>query len=133
MDWNTLLFQIFELCLIPLLGILTNYLVQYIKEKTKDISAKNDNGILNKYTELLSATITNCVIATNQTYVETLKTQGSFDLEAQKKAFEMTYDAVISILSDDAKEYLTNIYGDLKVYITNMIETEVYKNKLIIK
>ena len=133
MDWNTLIFQIFELCLIPLLGILTNYLIQLIKEKTKDISAKNDNELLNKYIEMLSNTITNCVTATNQTYVEALKLQGSFDAEAQKEAFNMTYNAVVEILNNDAKEYLTSIYGDLKVYITNMIEAEVYKNKLIVK
>lgn len=133
MDWSNLIYQIIEICVIPLLGVLVAYLVQYIQVKTKDIITKNDNELLNKYISMLSDTVVSCVMATNQTYVETLKTQGSFDLEAQKKAFEMTYDAVISILSDDAKEYLTNIYGDLKVYITNMIETEVYKNKLIIK
>ena len=42
---------------------------------------------LNKYLKMLSETITKCVIATNQTYVETLKKQGKFDEEAQKIAF----------------------------------------------
>jgi hypothetical protein len=32
-------------------------------------------------------TITNCVIATNQTYVNSLKEQGKFDEAAQKEAF----------------------------------------------
>ncbi|MGN1342622.1 MAG: hypothetical protein ACI4VL_05300 [Bacilli bacterium] len=41
----------------------------------------------------------------------------------------MTYNSVISILTDDAKVYLTSIYGDLNAYITNMIEAEVNKNK----
>ena len=36
---------------------------------------------------MLSETITKCVVATNQTYVETLKKQGKFDKEAQKIAF----------------------------------------------
>ena len=78
---------------------------------------------------MLSNTICECVIATNQTYVDSLKAQGKFDIEAQKKAFEMTYNSVINILTDDAKLYLTNIYGDLNTYITNMIEAEVNKNK----
>jgi hypothetical protein len=43
----------------------------------------------------------------------------------------MTYNAVIAILSTEAKEYLTNIYGDLSIYIANMIEVEVNKNKTI--
>ena len=84
---------------------------------------------MNKYLTMLSNTIIDCVIATNQTYVESLKKQGKFDLEAQKVAFEMTYNAVINVLSSDAKTYLSNIYGDLNKYITNMIEAEVNKNK----
>ena len=74
-------------------------------------------------------TISACVIATNQTYVNSLKGQNAFDAEAQKKAFEMTYNAVIAVLSEDAKDYLTNIYGDLSVYIMNMIEAEVNRSK----
>jgi len=34
---------------------------------------------VNKYVKMLSDIITKCVIATNQTYVETLKKQGKFD------------------------------------------------------
>ena len=37
----------------------------------------------------------------------------------------MTYEAVISILSDDAKVYLTNVIGDLQLYITELIEAQV--------
>jgi hypothetical protein len=42
----------------------------------------------------------------------------------------MTYNAVIKVLSAEATEYLTSIYGDLSVYITNMIEAEVNRNKV---
>ena len=78
---------------------------------------------------MLNRTITECVIATNQTYVEALKQQGKFDAEAQKIAFQMTSKAVLDILSEDAKEYLNATIGDLNVYITNKIEAEVNLNK----
>ena len=129
MEWMVILQQIFELCIIPLLGIVTFYIVQFIKTKTEELNANNSNEVLNKYIEMLSNTICECVIATNQTYVDSLKKQGKFDIEAQKKAFEMTYNSVINILTDEAKVYLTSIYGDLTAYITNMIEAEVNKNK----
>ena len=58
------------------------------------------------------------------------KNKNAFDAEAQKVAFEMTYNAVIKVLSAEATEYLTSIYGDLSVYITNMIEAEVNRNKV---
>ena len=129
MEWLTILYKIFEVCVIPLLGVLTVYIVKFIQKKTQELNSKNENELMNKYLTMLSNTIIDCVIATNQTYVESLKKQGKFDLEAQKVAFEMTYNAVINVLSSDAKTYLSNIYGDLNKYITNMIEAEVNKNK----
>ena len=129
MEWMIILQQVFELCIIPLLGIITFYVVQFIKTKTEELNSNNSNEVLSKYIEMLSNTICECVIATNQTYVDSLKKQGKFDAEAQKKAFEMTYNSVINILTDEAKVYLTSIYGDLTAYITNMIEAEVNKNK----
>lgn len=129
MEWMALLQQIFELCIVPLLGVVTCYIVNYIKAKTKELNTNNSNEILTKYLTMLSDTVCDCVIATNQTYVNSLKNQNAFDAEAQKQAFEMTYNAVVSVLSDDAKEYLTNVYGDLSIYITNMIEAEVNRNK----
>ena len=128
-----MLSQIFEVCVIPLLGILTAYLVQYIATKKDALIKQNDNALAAKYITMLSKTITDCVIATNQTYVDSLQAQGKFDAEAQKKAFNMTLTAVLSILNDEAKEYLTAIYGDLNTYITKQIEAAVNKNKTTIE
>jgi hypothetical protein len=41
----------------------------------------------------------------------------------------MTFDAVMAVLTDDAKNYLVNIYGDLSAYITTKIEAEVNLSK----
>lgn len=131
MDWMLMLYQIFELCIIPLLGVLTMYLVQYIKIKSQEIADKTDSNLADKYIQMLADTITTCVIATNQTYVESLKRQGKFDAKAQKEAFNLTYDAVMAVLTDEAKHYLTAIYGDLTAYITTRIEAEVNVSKII--
>lgn len=133
MDFTELVQQIFTICVIPLLGILTKFLVDFIKVKSEEILGKVDNDLADKYIKMLTETITDCVVATNQTYVNSLKEQGKFDLEAQKVAFEMTCNSVLAILSDDAKEYLTNIFGDLAVYIKNKIEVSVNENRLVIK
>lgn len=131
MDWIVMLYQIFELCVIPLLGVLTMYLVQFIRKKSQEITDKTDSELADKYIRMLTDTITTCVIATNQTYVESLKKQGKFDAEAQKEAFKLTYEAIMSVLTDEAKNYLTSIYGDLTAYITSRIEAEVNVSKII--
>ena len=125
MSWLEILAQIFEVCIIPLLGVLTVYLVSYINKKKDELVEKSENEILDKYLNMLAETINTCVIATNQTYVDSLKKNGSFDTEAQKKAFEDTKQAVLEILGEDAIEYLNNAIGDLNVYITQKIESTV--------
>ena len=49
--------------------------------------------------------------------------------EAEKKAFELTYNKIMNVLTEEAKEYLTAIYGDLEIYITTKIESEVKSHK----
>ena len=130
MEWQELLTAIFEVCIIPLLGILTTFFVKWVNAKSEEIKTNIDDATLKKYMDMLSDTITSCVVATNQTYVEALKAQGKFDAEAQEVAFQMTSTAVIEILSDEAKIYLTTAVGDLNTYITKKIEAEVNGNKI---
>lgn len=124
MDQN-LINQLFQVCLIPMLSALTTFVVIWIKAKSAELQKKTNNDILNKYVQMATDTITNCVIATNQTYVNSLKEQGKFDEAAQKEAFQRTYQAVLLILSDDAKEYLNNAFGDLNKYLQEKIESTV--------
>ena len=123
MEITELVKQIFEVCLFPLLGVLTTFLILFINKKSQELKAQTDNELYHKYIDMLEETVVNCVIATNQTYVDSLKKQGKFDLEAQKEAFSRTYNQVMLILADDAKVYLESAVGDLNAYITNMIET----------
>ena len=129
MNYGELITCIFQVCIIPLLTVLTTYFVKWVNAKSAEIKVNIDDAEMVKYVDMLNRTITECVIATNQTYVETLKQQGKFDAEAQKIAFQMTSKAVLDILSEDAKEYLTEAVGDLNLYITQKIEAEVKVNK----
>lgn len=121
--------QIIQVCVIPLFGILTKYLVDYLTAKRDEINSKTDNETAQKYTNMIYQTVVDCVIATNQTYVDSLKKSGSFDEAAQKEAFNRTMNAIMTILSDDAKEYITEATGDLNTYLTQLIESEVNKRK----
>lgn len=121
--------QIIQVCVIPLLGILTKYLVDYLTAKRNEINSKTDNETAQKYTNMIYQTVVDCVIATNQTYVDSLKKSGSFDEAAQKEAFNRTMNAIMTIISDDAKEYITEATGDLNTYLTQLIESEVNKRK----
>lgn len=129
MEWNTILMDIFEVVLLPLLGILTGVIIKWINLKTKEITDVSTNELVNKYVDMLSETIIDCVKATNQTYVSSLKAEGKFTAEAQAEAFNRTLEAINSILTEEAKIYLATVYGDLNAYITQKIEAEVLNAK----
>lgn len=129
MDWTEILQNLFVVVIIPLLGLITKYLVQFFAVKNEEIKATTDNETFRKYFDMLNKTISNCVVATNQTYVDALKDKNAFTAEAQKEALQKTYNAIMAILSEDAKDYLSNATGDLQSYIMNLIEAQVKENK----
>ena len=125
MDWLKILQEIFTVCIIPLLGILTKYLVDWIQTKKNNLIQQEENEIKQRYIEILASTIETCVIATNQTYVNALKDKNAFTPEAQKEAFEITKNAILTILGEEGQNYLKQIYGDLNIYIMKEIEKNV--------
>lgn len=112
-----------------LFGYLTIVIVNFIKTKGEEVKAKTNNEIATKYTDMIVDTVSRCVVATNQTYVNSLKNQGNFNIEAQEKAFQMTLDTVLAILSDDAKAYINETTGDITTYLTQLIEAQVATEK----
>ena len=113
-----------------LLSALLAYLIVYINKKKQALLETSKSEIEKKYIEKISKTITDCVIATNQTFVETLKKENAFTKEAQEEAFQKTITNVMSILNEDCIEYLESITSDITVYLRNKIEAEVNKNKI---
>lgn len=121
--------EIFNLCIIPLLGIFAKYFIDFLNAKREEAKIKTDNEVAKKYIDMITNTVNKCVIATNQTYVNSLKESNAFNKEAQEVAFEKTMTAVLATLSDDAKDYIVSVSGDLRIYLTQYIEAEVNKNR----
>lgn len=131
MTTNELISTIFQVVILPLLTVLTGYAVKWVNAKAKELKATTDNVYTHKYIEMLQDTIVKTVIAVNQTYVDTLKQQGSFDKAAQEEAFKRVYETVLLSLNEEAYEYLNNIFGDLQTYITAQIEATVKEHKMV--
>ena len=121
--------SIFEMIIIPLLSLVSIYIIRWVNEKTNFIKEESDNVYIDKYLTMLDKTIASTVTAINQTYVEDLKKQNKFDLDAQKHAFEQVYNTVVSSLSEEAEFYLNEVITDLNAYITNKIEETVHEVK----
>lgn len=129
MDFLGILNEAFQV-LVPLAIIFgISALALFLNAKKKEVKAKTDSEVAHKYLDMLEDTIMKSVISTTQTYVDALKDVNAFDGEAQKTAFKMSYDSVMSTLTDEAKTYLSTIVADLESYITTRIEYNVSVNK----
>ena len=129
MDWLEILGKVFEIIVLPTITVAAGYFVTWLKAKKEELKAKVKDETAKKYIDMLDNTISECVLATSQTYVDTLKKEGKFDAEAQKHAFTLTFDAVMGILTEDAKVVLSEAVTDLGAYITTKIEAKVGANK----
>lgn len=131
MEWAAIIAEIFQIVLIPLLGIVTKYFIQFINLKIDEWKTKKDDALYQKYLTMLNETIVNAVTTTNQTYVNALKEKGQFDAAAQAEAFNKTYQSVVAVLGEEAQKYLSSAIGDLNEYIRTSIERQVSVEKLI--
>lgn len=127
--WLDFLKDILEVCIVPIIGVIGGYVIAFINKKKEQMESKVENETLEKYIVLVGNLITDCVAATQQTYVQALKDKNMFDENAQKEALEMTFNAVKSLLSEKATTYLSEAFVDLDNYIKFKIEAEINKNK----
>jgi hypothetical protein len=115
--------------ILPLLGVLSKYLIDYINVKKKNIQANIDNGQLKDLVEIGTNIIATAVSNTTQTYVAALKAEGKFGPEEQQIALEKTKAVVLQMMTEDLKKAITKLYGDPDVFIEAKIEEAVYKGK----
>lgn len=110
--------------ILPLISFAGSKLITWLNTKIKD-----ENGKI----QLTVATtiVTNAVRSVFQTYVDTLKKNGTFDLESQKIALTKAKDEALAQMTDEIKEYITKNYGDLENWLTTQIEAtiNILKNK----
>ena len=118
MTWLVIIEKVFEIVIWPLLAAFTAYAISYIKTKI-------NNATASKYLDMANETIYSCVLATKQTFVDTLKAEGKFDEEAQKKAFDKSFEAIKALMNIECEKYLQEAYSDMDEYIKQKIEATI--------
>ena len=71
----------------------------------------------------------NAVQAVTQSFVDTMKKNGTWNEEAAKEAKERAYNIIVSQLSVELRTYITDNFGDMKEYLMNQIEAMLYNLK----
>lgn len=106
-------------------------IVSAIKKITESLVEKSKSEVTDRILIEISDCAQDAVLATSQTYVDALKAAGTFDEAAQKKALAMALAALTGSLTQSAKDFIVENFGDLTTYLTGRIEAEVKRQKLI--
>lgn len=104
--------------ILPLISYAGARLITWLNTKIKDENAKQQ---LTVATDI----VTNAVRSVFQTYVESLKKNGTFDKESQKAALIKAKNDALAQMTDEIKEYITKNYGNLETWIITQIESTI--------
>jgi flagellar motor component MotA len=114
---------------VPLAGAISGYLIAFIRSKTAAIRIENKYKTIDKLIVTAEKAVTDSVIAIQQSFVESLKKEGKFSLEDQKRAFDEAKEKVLKNLTAEGRNAITQLYQDLDTWIENKIEKNVNQLK----
>lgn len=104
--------------ILPLISIAGTQLIKFINSKIK-------NNELAKQLTTATTIVTNAVRVVFQTYVDTLKKNGSFDKDAQAEALTRAKNIALSQITEDTKSYIEDNYGDFNNWLIIQIEATI--------
>lgn len=120
---NQILSNVFNLLVIPLLPVVTAFLIAYLKKKTSDLQSRLQNEETSRYIQLVENAICSMVSTVNQIYVDDIKAVNEhLTVEEQKNAFQMAKNQIVKIAGDTAITALNQLYNDSETYLNNRIE-----------
>lgn len=125
--------SILQAVLIAVIPIIAGFLVNFLKKKANEAAVRSGNETASFFIKEIADAISTVVTYVSQTYVDTLKKSGTFTRENQNEALQRAIEKAMEILSQEAKDFIRSMYGNLTNYLTAKIEAEVrqQKNELI--
>lgn len=129
MGSTTIFRDVMYIIITVFLPVVVKYLATYINQKQKNLVSQIENEKTKQYIENAITAITSAVVSVNQTYVETLKKNGEFTPESQKAAYTIAKKKALKMITDDAKQAIAKVYGDVDSFLDSFIEAAVNNNK----
>ena len=124
-----ILTNILKVVLILISFALTYGICRFANARTKQI----EKNVMYEYTDILwkiENIVENCVIETNETFVNKLKEKGEFTKEKQIEAFNKTFETAYSELSNGFIELMEDEGVNVANLITTLMEKAVKFRKI---
>lgn len=110
-------------------SVVAMYVSKFLITKRKQINTQVENDKLNTYLDMALSAVNDAVLTISQTYVDSLKKSGKFDIEAQNLAKNKAIDTATALMTEDVRKAIDKMYGDFNLWLDTAIESSVKENK----
>ena len=121
--------DILYILITAMVPVLTTYICKFLYVKWTEGQEKIKNEKISTTLDGVVTMVLDVVTAVNQTFVDELKKKGEFTAESAKEAFNKSKETALKMLSVDAAEIITTVYGDVDIYLDTLIEATVKQLK----
>lgn len=127
---NEFLTTLLQAVLVAAVPVCAAFLGQGIRALAAYLGQKMESAALQKYLAAVADAVSTAVTYTSQTYVDALKKSGQFTKENQEWALKVAISEAKALLTQQAREFLSEAYGPLDRYLEGLIEAEVRNQKM---
>ena len=112
---------------IPILAAFAARWMNAMADRAEEGAARERTS---RYMAEVTEAVSNAVLHTAQTYVDTLKDSGTWTEENQREALKRAVAQAKALLTVDVHRILTEAHYDVNEYLSALIEAEVKAEKL---
>ena len=109
-----------------LLPVIVAVVKDYFNEKNKELANEISNDLIKQYYYMATDMVDEVVQSVSQTYVDTLKKNGTFNKAAQEEAKNIAITTLKTLIIGDIKDAVEKLYGDFNTWLD--VEIEHYVN-----
>ena len=130
LDWNYIIAYVLSAGVIAILGILTPKIIAGIKASIEWLKTKTQNEQMKTLLDMAGKVVEDAVIVANQTIVDNLKNEGTFDSCKAEQIKDSVLEEVKKTLTQEEKDAIIQTSSlVLEDWIKQQIEVFVKKNK----
>ena len=123
--WENILYAVITAAVPVITTFVCTWLASLYENNKTKIKNERAKVVLEQVKDMIVA----AVEATSSTYVKALKAENLFDANAQKEAFNKTFETVKKQLTEESSKIIEEAYGDVETYLINKIEQFVEELK----
>ena len=129
MTWMDVLISAIDTLFDLVITLAIPYLFALLTKKINNDNRLANNQKIRDYMYRAEDYLANSVAMVKQTFVDSLKAEGKFDIDAQKEAFGLAKDAWLKMMSEEMKNVVMAEIGDVDAWIKSKIEAAVVDGK----